>query len=183
MPKAQLLSCGLLTEHPLKSSVFQKLLAAKPNVRLTEREKMHIVALYWTPELPKSWIEEQFRRYGAAAPQHVLRRLRRIAYHPKWRAKWQHLGPKNVEFIGQKEVEIFYNRRIEGKQIFHPSWALPVLLDERKRGLTIPQICEKYKLHRRTLEKLKRRSIFDQPFRPWKEPTGWGKDLQRIASY
>lgn len=174
MPKAQLLSCGLLTEYPTKSSVFNKLVAGKPHVRLTKREKMHIVALYWTPELPKSWIEHQFRQAGAS--KRIMGRLRKIAYDPRYRSRWEHLGPKNVGFIGQKEVEIFYNRRIEGQRIYHPSWAVPVLRDEKKRGLTVPQICQKYKIHRRALEKLMKRSMFSEVFRPWKqENSSWEK--------
>ena len=160
MPKQRLITMGLLSKYPLKSSVLQKFLNAKISTRYTEYEKMHMVALWFTPELPQSWMRYQFEQYGAD-PEMTLMRLRRQAYKSPWKEKFKHIGQQNPIFIGQPEVERYYARRPPGQSGWHPSWVIPVIQDHIKQGMTMVAISEKYGIPYSSVKHLvSRRSVF-----------------------
>lgn len=172
MPSQRLLTMGLLSKHPSKSSVLKRFTAPPGPYtrRYTDYEKMHMVALWYTPGLSKTWIFEQFAKYGLSQKA-VMDRMMRIVHDKKNRAKWEHLGQRNILFIGQPEVERYFARS-ENPRLKVPNWALPILNDEIKRGLTQTDVAHKYGLSRLTVRRCLNRSMFEprrnEGLLPWK---------------
>lgn len=102
---------------------------------------MHMVAAWWTPELPESWIKYQFDRLGGDGEKCILT-VKRYAYNKECRARWQHLGQQNLLFMGHDEVIRYYHRRNKNKNAWHPNWALPVMADLIKSGMTYEAVGE-----------------------------------------
>lgn len=161
MPSKRLLTMGLLSKYPAKSPILKKFMTNIVGRKYTDYERMHMTALWWTPGLNTTWTQYQFERLGHPKPQDAMRRLRGVAYNPRNRERWEHLGELNVQFITQPEVERFLLRRNMEIRGYYPSWVLPVLNDHRKDGWTMKQISEHYKLPFRTVENLLNRSMFD----------------------
>ena len=160
MPKPALLAMGLLSKQPQSSTIFKRYGNHRGTKPFTQREIMHAVALYWTPELPKRWIAWQFRDCERK-PEDIMRTIRKWAYHPYYRDKWQHLGRKNLEFIGLDEVQAFYDRYPPGNRSI-PSWALIVINDLHKRGETKVGIARRFGLNRHTVRiAILNRTIFE----------------------
>ena len=171
MPSPRLLLCGLLSKYPEKSSVFQKIITIGRGQRYTDAEKMHIVAMMWTPELPLRWIWHQFEPHISSKKDHFMARLRRIQYHPEYRSRWEHLGEQNIQFIGQPEVERYYLRRPPGKTTY-PFWAVPVLRQHVKGGMKQAEVDRMYNLPYKATSKIMRKSIFDRRKAPPHTPRG-----------
>lgn len=161
MPSKRLLAMGLLSKYPKKSWVLKRFLNRKKGIKYTDAEKSHITALMFTPHLPASWIEYQLQQYGEDKPEHALRSLKSIAYKPENRERWEHLGKENLMFIGQPEVEYFYLRRNPNKRVFHPSWAIPIIADHIKEGMSGPAIARKYNIHHNQVYSMLKRNMFD----------------------
>lgn len=171
MPSKRLLCCGLLSKYPEKSSIKQRLQSSR-SFTFTEDQIKQIVALYYTPGLSKSWIDWQFVKQGHK-PDLILRKIRRIAQNPKNRQKYEHLGWENLDYIGPEEVQRYYDRRKPTGQTTHPNWAIAVILDYIKKGMTQAQIAEMYNLNSSQISKLTRKNLF-QPTKHKGQPS-WPK--------
>lgn len=157
MPSDRLLVCGLLSKYPTKSTVFQKINNPKKGMRYTDAEKMHITAMMWTPDLPKSWIWWQFQPYCKTSERKFMQRMRNICYNHRNRARWEHLGMQNIQYIGQPEVMRYYERANPNRQLRHPSWAVAQLVQHMKEGMKMVEIERMYGLPFRTMSKLRAR--------------------------
>jgi hypothetical protein len=162
MPSRRLLLMGLLSKYPNRSSVLQKFATNTVGSKYSDFEKMHITATQFTPGMTKAWLGFQFEQLGMDE-QKALRKMRMIAYAPKNRARWEHLGQENVLHIGPVEVERYFLRRNPHRGVYIPNWALPVFNDDLKRGMSKTAVAEKYGLYRATLYSALRRSMFDPP--------------------
>lgn len=180
MPAKRLMAMGLLSKYPDKSSVLSRFLTGKPRRHYTEYEIQHMVALYYTPELPKSWIAWQFESRGYD-PEYVMKNLRRTIHYNGRKEKWKHLGPQNVPFIGQPEVQRYYDRRDpRATRIWHPNWALAVFNDHLKQGMNLREISEMYNISYVSLRGVIHRSIFDPHVGPTTgKRTGGGRFFKR----
>lgn len=153
------MAMGLLSEYPHMSPTFRKFTARttrKPHY--TDRNKMHMVALYWTPELSRNWIRYQFEQAGMDGPW-AMKNLRKYAYNHENRRRWEHLGQQNILFIGQPEVQRYFERRKTYTRI--PSWAIPIFNDHRKQGMSLQAIADKYGIDRPKMTAAMRRSMFE----------------------
>lgn len=151
---------GMLSKHPQKSSIMKRFGNQHRTKRFTQREIMHCVALYWTPELSRNWIAWQFRNFERK-PDDIMRSIRRYAYHPYYRKKWEHLGRRNLEFIGLDEVQAYYDRHPPTRK-FIPSWALIVMIDLVKQGFTKAEVARRFGISRASVvNAINRRTIFE----------------------
>lgn len=141
MPKGRLLMMGLLSKQPQKSSILKSFASADPKRRYTEYEKMHITALYFTPEISRKWLGYQFEKLGMD-PVSAIRKLRRVAYVPKNKYRWEHLGAKNLKYIGTEEAVRYGQRRRPGTILRMTSWMLMAARDLKKQGHSLPKIAE-----------------------------------------
>lgn len=159
MPSERLILCGLLSKYPKKSWVFQKIINPRQGVSYTDAEKMHIVGLMFTPELPKSWIWHQFKPFAKTSERNFMLRLRRVAYNHHNRERWGHIGQRNLMHIGQPEVLRYYQRSDPDRYFWHPNWAIPHLVQHVKDGMKMTEIEAMYGLPANTMQKLRRRNI------------------------
>lgn len=151
---------GLLSEHPRQSAVLRKFLNNKVGgKRYTPLDKINMIALWFTPQLPKSWICAQFETLGmdpAIARKRITWIVKRSDYH-----KWKHLGQENILHIGQPEVQRYFDRKPKHLRNTHvPIWAIPIFQDHIKQGMTQKAIAEKYGIALSTLKLSIKRSIF-----------------------
>lgn len=160
MPRPCLLLMGMLSKHPQKSSVMKRFGNNHGTKTFTQNEIKHAVALYWTPEFSRAWIAWQFRNFERN-PENIMRSIRKLAYNPYYRNKWQHLGQRNLQFIGLNEVQAYYDRHPPIQRML-PSWALTVINDLIKRGETQMSIAKRFGLSFSTVNRaIKNRTIFD----------------------
>jgi len=140
----RLVLCGLLDKYPTMSSVTRRILTPSTH-RYTAAQRMHIVATYWTPELPRSWVFYQFERMGGSftAAKKVFEHQ---AYQEPGRSKYSFLGTNNLAFIGHEEIERYYLRRDRNAIMSHPSWAIPYFNDARKQGVKLQEIADRLEL-------------------------------------
>lgn len=159
MPKDRLLTMGLLSKYPKKSWILKHFLDPNDRRYYSDAEKMHMAALWFTPELPKSWIKHQFQTYSDRNPDHLMQYVNVQAYRNK--EKYGHLGQQNILFIGQPEVERYYLRRPPQLKAYHPSWAVPIFNDHVKSGMTIADIARKYGCPYLGVYRAMQKSIFE----------------------
>ena len=161
MPKRRLLVAGLLSDYPLRSPVFQKMLNREgTRHRWTDAQKMHVTALYWTPGLSNRWVTYQLERFGCSSPEHRFTKLRKLAAKPENRSRWEHLGQENLLYITKREVFNYYKYHPPGI-LWHPSWALLIFQDYRKQGKSVSEIARMHGIDDGVLrDTLKRRSLF-----------------------
>jgi len=166
---------GMLNKYPHKSTVFKRF-CWKSNSAYTEDQKKHAVALFWTPELPKSWIRWQFEAAGCDNPDRAMHRMTVIAYNPYYREKWGHLGAENLKYIGYEEVNNFYARFKPGARKRLPSWAIMVMNDLLKKGWTKKAIARQFGLgYEQFVITLNRKSIFDPITKFNQNSPNWGR--------
>jgi hypothetical protein len=170
---------GMLNKHPLKSLVFKRF-CTPTKTPYTEDQKKHAVALYWTPELPRSWIRWQFEQHSERNPDHIMQTIKNFAYNPYYREKWGHLGAENLKYIGLAEVDAFYARFKPGARKRLPSWAIMVINDLIKQGWTKKAIARRFGLgYEQFVVTLRRKSIFD-PITVFNQNSNWGTIGHRI---
>lgn len=158
MPSKRLLTMGLLDQYPTKSRILTRFVT-NGGKWFSPAQIQSMVALYHTPGIPKSWMEYQFDQHGLP-PRKSMKKLRRFALNPEYRAKWQHLGDENITMIGQPEVERFYARRNPNKEAALPAWAVAIFLDHQKQGMSRAAIAAKYNLSPGSLKHAMKRGIF-----------------------
>lgn len=157
----RLLCMGLLSKVPMRSKVLQRFFDRTNPRWYTDAEKAHMLGLWFLPGLSERWIEHQFKTLAPELKSdHLMRELRRHAYNPKNRERWEYLGQNNVQFLLQPEVERYFLRRPPG-HTYVPFWALPVINDHRKQGWTLNAIAKHYNIHRSLVELILKRSMFD----------------------
>ena len=144
MDRRRLVLCSLLGPQPQKSAVVRRILEPS-RVPFTPAQRMHIVATYWTPELPRSWIFYQFERLGGDYTR-AQKIFEKIAYEQPGRDKYSFLGTNNLQFLGHEEIERYYLRRKPNFGIQHPSWVIPYFNDCIKRGDKLREIAERLEL-------------------------------------
>ncbi len=161
MPKKQLLAMGLLSKIPTRSKVLQRFIKRKGK-HYTDRQKMHMTALYHTPGISKSWMADQFESYGMN-PKRAMETVGRVACAPKNKARWGHLGQQNIQFLGPDELQRYISRA--KRKVIIPPWAIPILNDHVKQGMKQADIARKYGISAGGLNViLKTRSMFETPF-------------------
>jgi hypothetical protein len=116
----------------------------------TEEERMHATAIYFTPELPRTWIAYQFAKRGLNSDKYMVR-FRKIALNPKNPPHWRELGIRNLQFIGPEELLYYYQRSNPNKQHTHPSWAIAIFNELVKQGRTQRSIEAEYGLKPTTI--------------------------------
>lgn len=132
---------------------------------------MHAVALYWFPELPRSWVRYQFEKGGAP---NAMKAVEKFAYNPYYRQKYEHLARENLKFIGLAEVDAFYERYPPNMRRRLPSWAIIIANDLIKKGHTRKDIAKRWGLqYEQFITTLKTRNIFFPPAYPIPNPN-WG---------
>lgn len=157
--RSRLMTLGLLSKYPMRSKTLQRFVARR-GPHYTTAQKAQMVALYWTPELPRNWTRFQFEQLGMNG-EDAMRSLRMYAYDPDLRARYSHLGQENLLHIGQPEVQRFYDRRDKSKKrCWHPTWAMPIMNDHLKQGMTTTAIARKYDVDRFGLMRAMKRGIF-----------------------
>lgn len=173
---AKLYAMGLLSDRPERRKVFQKFVSNDSRKRYSGFDQKEIVGLYFTPDLPRSWIAYQFERLGYD-PEKMMRRLRFTALRHKH--KWKHVGPDNVMFIGEAEVERFYARKNPASNNTFPPWAIAVFRAQRKRGVTLKAIADKHGFHYKYLGRKMSKSIFERPKRGYGMNNPWQNQWKR----
>ena len=152
---------GLLSKIPTRSKVLQRFLK-RNGKNYTDYQKMHMTALYHTPGISKHWIADQFESYGMN-PKRAMETLGKIACNDKNKERWAHLGEQNIQFLGPDEFERYMVRA--KRRTIVPHWAIPIINDHVKQGMTHKQIGEKYGMDRLRVTKiLGSRSMFEIPF-------------------
>lgn len=172
MPKPRLLTMGLLDKYPLKSKTMTRFLNAHSGIRYTDAEKQNMVALWFMPELPHSWVAYQFEARGYD-PEWAMNKLRQIVYK-RAKPEWRELGQRNVLMIGQPEVERYYERRNPNMSMWHPSWAIPIFNENLKQGMSQRQVAAKYGMQTSSLEKVLKRGMFAPHTQ--RIPPNWGRN-------
>lgn len=158
MPKNRLLLCGLLSKVPMRSTILRRMVSPRSGIPYTDFQKMHMTAMFHTPELSKNWISYQFEKYGCN-PENKMRDIRRIAQNPENRERWAHLGARNLIFIGHDEVVRYFHRRGSMKGLDYPSWCIPIINDMLKKGMRGYEIEKYLNLPSGTVSMLRHRSI------------------------
>lgn len=159
MPFRQIYDCGLLAEDPTKYIAFQRAVTPGHGRKRTALEIKHLVGLFHTPGLHYKWIMRQF----GFTHDDQMRRLRHVYQKQENRDKYLYLGPRNIQFFGEKELIRYYERSDPNSPKRHPQWAIPIVVNERKKGLTIREITEKYGINHKTLNRMFHTSMFDEP--------------------